>query len=153
MVRHDRFVRPTSVSLCGALAVAAITAAALSLFYNLDATILTLIWNFGTAILFLAVGGVLGKCSGAGFVDVFCHPWSGAICAETAVNAPMPQLHGRGLEDLKSTLHGRARHRALKPGIQCRIAVQRNLPALQCPHPWQQGYIGDRIATGNKSAC
>lgn len=61
MMRHVRYLRTGPVTICGALAVAAITAAALSLFHDLDATILTLMWNLGTAALFLALGGIYGR--------------------------------------------------------------------------------------------
>ena len=61
MMRHVGTLRPASVTLCGALAVAAITAIALSLFHNLDATILIIIWNFGVAVFFLGVGSLFGR--------------------------------------------------------------------------------------------
>lgn len=59
MIRRAGPLRPASATICGALAVAAVTAAALSLFHRLDATILILLWNLGVAVLFLALGGVL----------------------------------------------------------------------------------------------
>lgn len=61
MMRAVGPLRPTSVTLCGALAVAAITATALSLFHNLDATILIILWNVGTAALFVGAGGVFAR--------------------------------------------------------------------------------------------
>lgn len=61
MVRHASRFRPTPVALCGALAVAAIAATALSLFHDLDATILTLVWNFGTAAVCLCLGALAGR--------------------------------------------------------------------------------------------
>ena len=60
MLRRARPLRPTPATLCGALAVAAITATALSLFHTLDATVLVLIWNVGTAALFLGLGALFG---------------------------------------------------------------------------------------------
>ena len=61
MIRRVGPLRPAPVTLCGALAIAAITATALSLFHNLDATVLILIWNLGVAALFMTLGGVFGK--------------------------------------------------------------------------------------------
>ena len=61
MMRHLGPVRPTLVTLCGALAVAAITATALSLFHSLDATVLILLWNLGVAGLFVGLGGLFGN--------------------------------------------------------------------------------------------
>jgi hypothetical protein len=60
MLRHGSLLRPCSVALSGSLAVAAMTATALSLFHSLDASVMILIWNFGTAALMLALGGLLG---------------------------------------------------------------------------------------------
>lgn len=61
MMRHLGPLRPTAVTLCGALAVAAITATALSLFHSLDATVLILMWNVGVAVLFVGLGAKFGK--------------------------------------------------------------------------------------------
>lgn len=61
MMRRLGSLRPTSVTLCGALAVAAITATALSLFHSLNATVLILLWNFGVAALFLCLGSVFRR--------------------------------------------------------------------------------------------
>lgn len=61
MMRPLAPLRPTPVILCGALAIAAITATALSLFHSLDATVLILIWNLGVAALFLGLGNLFGK--------------------------------------------------------------------------------------------
>ena len=61
MLRHAAALRPIAVTVAGSLAVAAITATALSLFHNLDATVLVLIWNIGTAVLIVGLGGMLGR--------------------------------------------------------------------------------------------
>jgi len=61
MLRYAAPLRPTSVIFAGSLAVAAITAVALSLFHSGDATIMILMWNLGTACLFMGLGGVFGK--------------------------------------------------------------------------------------------
>jgi hypothetical protein len=55
MLRHAAPLRPTLVTLAGSLSVAAITATALSLFHNPDATIMILIWNLGTSVLIIAL--------------------------------------------------------------------------------------------------
>jgi len=61
MLRHGALVRPGAVALCGGLAVAAITASALTLFHNLDATVMILIWNLGTAALIVGLAGIFGR--------------------------------------------------------------------------------------------
>jgi hypothetical protein len=49
------------VALTGSLAVAAITASALSLFHEFDATVMILIWNLGAAALLVGLGALLGR--------------------------------------------------------------------------------------------
>jgi len=61
MLRYAAPLRPTTVTLMGSLAVAAITATALSLFHTIDATMMILMWNVGTAIMFVALAGVFGR--------------------------------------------------------------------------------------------
>jgi len=61
MLRYAAPLRPTSVILTGGLAVAGITAAALELFHNLDASLMILMWNMGTAALIVALAGTLGR--------------------------------------------------------------------------------------------
>jgi len=61
MLRYAAPLRPTAVTLTGSLAVAAITATALSLFHTVDATVMILMWNLGTAALFVALAGVFGR--------------------------------------------------------------------------------------------
>lgn len=60
MLRHAALIRPTTVTITGSLAVAAITATAVSLFHDLDATVMVLMWNLGIAVMIVGVGGVLG---------------------------------------------------------------------------------------------
>jgi hypothetical protein len=48
-------------ALAGSLAVDAITATALSLFHDLDATAIILTWNLGVAAFIVGLGGVLGR--------------------------------------------------------------------------------------------
>ena len=61
MLRYAALLRPGAVTLAGALAVAAITSSALSLFHDLDATMMILIWNLGTAALITGLGGLFGR--------------------------------------------------------------------------------------------
>ncbi len=61
MVRYAAPLRPRAVTMIGALSVAAITSTALSLFHDLDATMMILLWNLGTAALIVALGGALGR--------------------------------------------------------------------------------------------
>ena len=60
MLRHAASLRPMATALTGGLAVAAMTATALSLFHELDATVMILAWNLGTAALFVGLGALLG---------------------------------------------------------------------------------------------
>ena len=61
MLRYAAPLRPIAATFMGSLAVAAITATALSLFHAIDATVMILMWNFGTAVLFVGLAGVFGR--------------------------------------------------------------------------------------------
>ncbi len=61
MLRHAAPLRPTAATLAASLAVAGLTAAALSLFHALDASVMILIWNLGTAALLVGLGSLLGR--------------------------------------------------------------------------------------------
>ncbi len=61
MLRYVARLSPAPVAMMGSLAVAAMTAVALSLFHPIDATVLILFWNFGVAALFLTFSGLYGK--------------------------------------------------------------------------------------------
>ena len=61
MLRYAALLRPTTVAAIGSLAVAAITSTALSLFHDLDATVMVLVWNLGVAALIVALGVALGE--------------------------------------------------------------------------------------------
>jgi hypothetical protein len=61
MLRHVARLAPTPIAMMASLAVAAMTAVALSLFHPIDATIMILMWNFGVAVLFLTVSGLGGR--------------------------------------------------------------------------------------------
>lgn len=54
-------LRGSVLTLTASLAVAAMSATALSLFHRLDASLMVLIWNFGVAALIVATGGWLGR--------------------------------------------------------------------------------------------
>lgn len=59
MLRFAAPLRPTNVVLLGSLAVAGVTATALSLFHPLDATVMILAFNLGVAVLIVGSGGAL----------------------------------------------------------------------------------------------
>ena len=61
MLRYAALLRPLEVSVTSGLAVAALTAFALSLFHDLDATVMILIWNLGAAALIAALGSLFGR--------------------------------------------------------------------------------------------
>jgi hypothetical protein len=60
MLRYAALVRSGPVAMMGGLAVAAITSTGLELFHDLDATIMILVWNLGTAALIIALGYLFG---------------------------------------------------------------------------------------------
>lgn len=57
MLRYVARLSPGPVAMCGSLAIAAMTATALSLLHPLDATAMILMWNVGIALLFVSVSG------------------------------------------------------------------------------------------------
>jgi hypothetical protein len=61
MLRYAALLRPLEVSVTSGLAVAALTAFALSLFHDLDATVMILTWNLGAAALIAALGSLFGR--------------------------------------------------------------------------------------------
>jgi hypothetical protein len=61
MLRHAAPLRPRTVTVMGSLSVAAITATALSLFHTMDATVMILMWNLGTAVILVTLGSVFSK--------------------------------------------------------------------------------------------
>jgi hypothetical protein len=61
MLRHATRLSPGPVTMAGSLAVAALTAVALSLFHSLDATAMILMWNLGVAALFVSLSGRYGR--------------------------------------------------------------------------------------------
>jgi Negative regulator of sigma F len=61
MLRYAALLRGGAVAMTGGLAVAAITATALSLFHDHDATVLILVWNLGTTALITGLGILFGR--------------------------------------------------------------------------------------------
>ena len=61
MLRYAALLRPTEVCVTGGLAVAAMTAFALSLLHDLDATIMILLWNLGVAALIAGLASLFGR--------------------------------------------------------------------------------------------
>jgi hypothetical protein len=61
MLRYAAMLRAVEVSVVGGLAVAAITAFALSLFHDLDASVMILIWNLGVAALIAGLASLFGR--------------------------------------------------------------------------------------------
>ncbi|MEI9924247.1 MAG: NrsF family protein [Bradyrhizobium sp.] len=61
MLRYAALLRPVSVILLGSLAVSAITSTALSMFHPLDATVMILGWNLGTAVLFTGLAALFSR--------------------------------------------------------------------------------------------
>lgn len=56
MLRHIALLRSAAAVIAASLAVAAIASTALSLFHPLDASAMILLWNLGTAALFVGLG-------------------------------------------------------------------------------------------------
>lgn len=61
MLRYAAMLRSGAVALAGGLAIAAITATALPLFHDHDATAMILVWNLGTAVLITGIAGLFGR--------------------------------------------------------------------------------------------
>jgi hypothetical protein len=61
MLRHAALLRPTAVAATGGLAIAAMTSFALSLIHDLDATIMILLWNLGSAALIAGLASTFGR--------------------------------------------------------------------------------------------
>jgi hypothetical protein len=61
MLRYAARLRAGAVTMMGALAVAAITSSALALSHDLDATVMILVWNLGTAAVITVLGALFGR--------------------------------------------------------------------------------------------
>ena len=67
MLRRGSLLSASTVALTGSLAVAAMSATAMSIFHSLDATVMILVWNLGTAALIVATGSFLAyRCGRVG---------------------------------------------------------------------------------------
>ena len=87
MLRYAALLRALEVSVLGGLAVAALTSFALSLFHDLNATVMILIWNLGSAALIAALASLFGR-------PMFT--WMGArlmpICVSTGTRSKSSRL-------------------------------------------------------------
>ena len=61
MLRHGSLLQASAVTLTGSLAVAAMSATAMSIFHSLNASVMILVWNLGTAALIVALGSLIGR--------------------------------------------------------------------------------------------
>src|SRR5262249_59611921 len=61
MLRHAARIAPAAVGTLGGLAVAGLTATALSFFHVHEASALVLAWNLGVALLLVALGRAFGR--------------------------------------------------------------------------------------------
>jgi len=61
MLRYAALLRPTEVCAAAGLAVAALSAFAISLFHDLDATVMILVWNLGVVTLIAGLASVFGR--------------------------------------------------------------------------------------------
>ena len=61
MLRHGAPLRGGTVALTASLAVAAMSATAMSLFHSLDASAMILMWNLGTAAVIVSLGSSLSR--------------------------------------------------------------------------------------------
>jgi hypothetical protein len=61
MLRYAALLRPTESSTMGGLAVAAMTAFALSLVHDLDASVMILLWNLGVVALIAGLASLFGR--------------------------------------------------------------------------------------------
>ena len=61
MLRHSTPLRPVLATLTAGLAVSAITATAMSLIHNIDASIMNLVWNLGAAAAVIGASGTIGR--------------------------------------------------------------------------------------------
>ncbi|GGF06607.1 hypothetical protein GCM10011611_10130 [Aliidongia dinghuensis] len=61
MLRHAAALRPRGVTFVASLSVAAFTASALTLFHQLDTSLMILLWNFGTAVVILGIDHAVAR--------------------------------------------------------------------------------------------
>jgi hypothetical protein len=60
MLRYAARIRPRLISAVGGLATAAMTAFALSIIHDIDATVMVLFWNLGISVLIAATASAFG---------------------------------------------------------------------------------------------
>lgn len=86
MLRPGLALQPAIVTMTGALAVAALSATALSIFHDIDATVMVLVWSFGIPALLVALGGLLGhKLTQIG--PSFLFPLRSSVAADSRRNS------------------------------------------------------------------
>jgi hypothetical protein len=61
MLRHAAPLRPALAALTAGLSVSAITATAMSLIHNLNASVMILAWNLGTVVIVIGASGTIGR--------------------------------------------------------------------------------------------
>jgi hypothetical protein len=61
MLRHAARLYPTTVAVTAGLATGGVAATALSLFHDLDASAMVLLWTLGTTALIVALAGLFGR--------------------------------------------------------------------------------------------
>ncbi|HEV8690278.1 MAG TPA: NrsF family protein [Ideonella sp.] len=61
MLRRGSLLHGNALTLTASLAVAAMSAAAMTLFHRLDASAMVLVWNLGVAVLIVVAGSPLGR--------------------------------------------------------------------------------------------
>lgn len=61
MLRYAALLHPTAVSIMGGLAIAAMTSFALSLVHDLDASVMILVWNLGSAAMIAGLSSLFGR--------------------------------------------------------------------------------------------
>ncbi len=61
MLRYAAVTRPATVATVGSLAVAALTATAMSLYHSIDATLMILMWTLGMTALIVTLGSLFGR--------------------------------------------------------------------------------------------
>jgi hypothetical protein len=61
MLRHTARLQPSLVAMTGGLASAGLAAVALTLFHEIDASLMVLLWNLGTAVVLVGFAGMFGR--------------------------------------------------------------------------------------------
>lgn len=61
MLRHTARLYPTTVAMMSGLASGGVAATALSLFHDLDASVMVLLWTLGSTVVIVALSGMFGR--------------------------------------------------------------------------------------------